>query len=223
MVRTVGMLESMSLKTIFFDWGGVIANDPGDDFLSQLLRQLGASEQQVEEIFETYMWRFMCGEITEAEYWTQLRDHYGFAIDDSISDEFMKWQGLKANPDILALVAEAKAQGLRTAVFTNVIEPTYNVLERAGYYARFDAVVASCKLGVAKPDLTIYEKALDMLETTAEASLFIDDKPNNLAPARKLGFATVLAASPEQIVRDVRQLLPVRSDEALRRPVKRTE
>jgi hypothetical protein len=40
----------MSLKTIFFDWGGVIANDPGDDFPSQLLRQLGASGQQVEEI-----------------------------------------------------------------------------------------------------------------------------------------------------------------------------
>ncbi len=24
--------------TIFLDWGGVIANDPGDDFLGQLLR-----------------------------------------------------------------------------------------------------------------------------------------------------------------------------------------
>lgn len=70
--------------TIFFDWGGVVANDPGDEFLGQLLHGVGATEAQVQEIFQTYMKRFMRGQISEKEYWQELRAQYGLTIHDSI-------------------------------------------------------------------------------------------------------------------------------------------
>jgi putative hydrolase of the HAD superfamily len=199
------MIKAMTkLTTVFFDWGGVIANDPGDDFLAQLLRDIGATEEQIQEIFERYMKQFMRGEISEADYWRELHAQYGLRIHDTISDEFLKWQGLRANPDILALVNEVKAVGLQTAIFSNVIEPTYNVLSQAGYYDRFDAVLASCKVGLAKPETAFYEQALLTLNTTAEQSLFIDDKQTNLTPAAAMGFTTILAKNPGQIVHDVR-------------------
>jgi putative hydrolase of the HAD superfamily len=190
--------------TIFFDWGGVVSNDPGDDFLRMLLTELGATPAQVEEIYETYMRRFMRGELSENEYWQELRSTYGLTIHDSISEEFKRWQGLTANDDILNLVTEAKQQGLRTAVLSNVIEPTYNVIAAAGYYDYFDEVIASWQVGSAKPEPEIYKIALQQLETTAEASIFIDDKQKCLAPAAAMGFKTILAENPEQIIRDVR-------------------
>ena len=193
--------------TIFFDWGGVVANDPGDEFLGLLLKQIGATDDQVKEIFETYMSRFMRGQISETEYWSELNKHYGFKIHDSISEEFKKWRGLVANQDILALVDEAKSKGLRTAIFSNVIEPTYNVLQQAGYYDQFDEIIASCKVGFAKPQTEIYQLALDQLRTTASQSIFIDDKQANLDPAVEMGFKTILAQNPDQIIADVRQLL----------------
>jgi putative hydrolase of the HAD superfamily len=195
--------------TIFFDWGGVIANDPGDEFLGLLLRQIGATDGQVEEIFETYMSRFMRGQISEAEYWSELSMHYGFKIHDSISDEFKKWKGLVANQDILALAKTAQTKGLKTAIFSNVIEPTYNVLQQAGYYDQFDEIIASCKVGLAKPQTEIYQLALDQLHTTAAQSIFIDDKQANLDPADAMGFTTVLAESPDQIIKDVQKLLAI--------------
>ncbi|HSW92165.1 MAG TPA: HAD family phosphatase [Candidatus Saccharimonadales bacterium] len=189
--------------TIFFDWGGVIANDPGDEFLGQLLRDVGATDAQIEEIFETYMKRFMRGEISEAQYWQELRVKYGLAIHDSISDEFKKWRGLIANDDILALVKEAKDRGLNVAVLSNVIQPTYNVIEAAGYYDLFDEVIASCKVGYVKPEEEIYKIALDRFGVTAEESVFIDDKQYCLDPATAMGFKTILAKNPEQIIRDI--------------------
>lgn len=192
--------------TVFFDWGGVIANDPGDEFLGLLLKQIGASDEQVQEIFKTYMSRFMRGQISEAEYWAALNTHYGFTIPDSISEEFKKWQGLVANQDILNLVDEVKASGMQTAIFSNVIEPTYNVLQQAGYYDRFDQIIASCKVGFAKPQIEIYQLALDQLGVAASESIFIDDKQSNLDPANKMGFATVLAQNPDQIIADTRKL-----------------
>jgi len=195
------------MKTIFFDWGGVIADDPGDDFLVELLREVGASEEQIQEIFHSYMRRFMRGEISETTYWDELRSKYGFSIHDSISEEFKRWKGLAANRDILNLVDEAKASGWQVAILSNVIEPTYNVLEAAGFYDTFDVVIASCKEGFAKPDIQIYAIALEKLNTTADESIFIDDKQSNLLPAKEMGFKTILAQSPEQIIRDTKDLL----------------
>ncbi|HEV7952120.1 MAG TPA: HAD family phosphatase [Candidatus Saccharimonadales bacterium] len=193
--------------TIFFDWGGVVADDPGDEFLGKLLKQLGASEAEIQEIFRTYMKRFMRGHISEVEYWAELKANYGYSIPDTISQEFMKWTGLEANADILELVESAKVQGLQTAIFSNVIEPTYNVLSRAGYYERFDQIIASCKVGYAKPEVEIYTLALDALGTVGPRSIFIDDKESNLIPARKLGFTTILAQNPEQIISDLNNLI----------------
>jgi putative hydrolase of the HAD superfamily len=195
------------MKTIFFDWGGVVANDPGDDFLTKILQDIGANPEQIQEIFQLYMKRFMKGEISEAEYWDELSTNYGFVIQDSISDEFKKWSGLVANEDILALVDEAKDKGWQTAILSNVIEPTYNVLKSAGFYDRFDMIIASCKEGFAKPDIKIYELALERAGATPGESIFIDDKQNNLDPANEMGFATVLASNPTQIIQDVRALL----------------
>jgi epoxide hydrolase-like predicted phosphatase len=194
------------ITTIFFDWGGVIADDPGDDFLKLLLKDGGASEAQTEEIYETYMRRFMRGEITEKEYWDELRAKYGLKIHDSISEEFKKWNGLVKNEEVWSLISEAKAHGLQVAILSNVIEPTYNALAQTGYYDDFDEVIASCKVGFAKPQREIYELALAQLKTTALQSVFIDDKQRNLDPAEAMGFRTILAQNPAQIISDIRQV-----------------
>jgi putative hydrolase of the HAD superfamily len=192
------------MNTVFFDWGGVIASDPGDDFLAALLKQIGATDEQIPTIFQTYMRRFTRGQITEAQFWSELRTNYGLVIPESISDEFAKWNGLNANQDVLALVKEVREKGLKVALLTNVIEPSYAIIERAGYYDLFDSVIASYKVGFGKPDKEIYEIALKQMNTTADQSLFIDDKQAFLDPAIEMGFTTILAISPEQIIEDVR-------------------
>ncbi len=197
------MTHTTNINTIFFDWGGVVADDPGSEFLRELLRSIGASEEQIQEIRATYTERFLKGQISEADYWKELKARYGFSIHDTISDDFKKWRGLIKNDDVVALVGKAKVAGLQVALLTNVIEPTYNVLADAGCYDYFDAVIASCKVGFAKPQEEIYQLALDQLHATAEQSVFVDDQQINLDPAARMGFTTILAQNPAQIIADV--------------------
>jgi len=192
------------IKTVFFDWGGVIAPDPGDDFLSSLLKNIGATDEQIHEIFKTHMPRFTRGKITDAEYWEELKNHYGFEIHDSISDEFKKWRGLVADENVLQLVRDLRVKGLKVALLTNVIKPSYELIKQAGYYDVFDEVIASCIVGYGKPDKEIYEIALKHMNATPEESLFIDDKQVFLDPAIQIGMKTILATSSDQIIRDVR-------------------
>lgn len=202
-------MKNPNFTAVFFDWGGVVANDPGDEFLGDVLRNVGATDAQVAKIFETYMQDFMRGHISEAAYWQALRTNYGLTIPKSISDEFKKWRGLVANDDVLALASDAKSRGFNIAILSNVIEPTYNVIQDAGYYNHFDQVIASCKEGYIKPEPDIYRIALGRLGVTAAESIFIDDKQYCLDPAAQMGFTTVLARTPEQIIHDVRSLLAI--------------
>lgn len=197
----------MKYKAIFFDWGGVIAHDPGPDFLRDILMSVGATQAQWDEIYMAELRGFMRGEISEQAFWELLRTKYNLTIHDTISDEFKKWKGLEASEDVLDLARQAKAAGYKIAVLSNVIEPTYNVIKAAGYYDMFDEVIASCKVGYVKPDEEIYQIALERLGVSAEESIFIDDKERCTAPAKNMGFTTILAQNPEQIVHDLRELI----------------
>ena len=81
------------------------------------------------------------------------------------------------------------------------------MLKATGFYYKFNVVIVSCKESFAKPDIEIYRIALEKLNTTASESVFIDDKPSNLTPAKELGFKTILAETPDQTVRDIKDLL----------------
>lgn len=161
------------IDTVFFDWGGVVASDPGDDFLAQLLKDVDATDEQITAIFETYMKRLMRGQITEQEYWQEIESHFRLPIPDTISDEFMKWNGLTANQDILRFIGELRRSGLKVAILSNLIEPSYNALQKAGYYDVFDEIIASCKVGYAKPEREIYQIGLARLDTTANKSHYL--------------------------------------------------
>ncbi len=112
----------------------------------------------------------MRGKISEAEYWEALQVRYGFAIPDSISEEFMKWNGLKANQKVLSLVSEANRKVGKPPFFQmSSSQPTTHW--KPPPLRSFDHIIASCDVGFAKPDQEIYAIALDRLNTSAKESV----------------------------------------------------
>lgn len=194
-------------STIFFDWSGVIADDSGDEFVNQLLKSVGATDYQAKEIIETYFVDFLKGSFSEVKFWDKLKTNYGFNITKPTSEEFKKWQGLIANNDILKLIYKIKSRGFKVAVLTNIIKPVYDIIQQTGSYDVFDEVIASCEVGLAKPQEEIYEIALKRLGVSAQQSIFIDDKKINIETANKIGFKTILAQSPDQIIHDLEKII----------------
>ena len=64
-------------------------------------------------------------------------------------------------------------------------------LEQFGLRDMFTTFFSSCWVGVLKPARRIYEVALAMSQAIPENSVFIDDREQNLAPARELGMKTI--------------------------------
>ncbi len=190
-------------SAIFFDWSGVVADDSGDDFIEQLFKNVGATDVQAKEIIETYFVDFLKGTISETELWRVLRRDYGFNITEAISKDFEKWPGLVANKEIIKFAYDLKVQGYKIAVLTNIIKPVYDIIKQTGQYDLFSDVVASCEVGMVKPNKEIYELALKNLGVIPQESIFIDDKIANIRAAEKIGFKTMLARNPQQIIDDL--------------------
>lgn len=63
----------------------------------------------------------------------------------------------------------------------------------------FKVSLSSCYLGLRKPDLEIFQRALDILGRPAERILFIDDRAENAAGAAQAGMQAIQFKSNEQL------------------------
>ncbi|WP_018110455.1 HAD family hydrolase [Thermus igniterrae] len=95
---------------------------------------------------------------------------------------------LRKAPQAEALLRELKAQGLRVGVLSNTLPSLEESLAHHGLASYVDGFFASCALGVAKPDPRAFLLALEALGLTPEETLYLDDDPENVEAARRLGL-----------------------------------
>ena len=67
----------------------------------------------------------------------------------------------------------------------------------------FDVFFSSCWLGVRKPTRQIYERVLGMTQADPASSVFVDDREQNLAPARAPGKQTIRFTSADKLSRSL--------------------
>ncbi|MFI6447802.1 HAD-IA family hydrolase [Kitasatospora sp. NPDC050543] len=114
---------------------------------------------------------------------------------------------VRAVPAMVELVQRARDAGIVVALLSNSygFDP-YNPYVETGVWDLFDVRVISGEEGIAKPDVAIYQRALDRMDLPAGDCIFVDDHPANLVPAEGLGIATVFADGPEIAGRVARML-----------------
>ncbi len=71
------------------------------------------------------------------------------------------------------------------------------------WLSRFDVLVWSYQLRIAKPDPAIYHHVLKELGTQPEEAVFIDDKRINVEAAQALGMKGILFSSVSQLRADL--------------------
>jgi putative hydrolase of the HAD superfamily len=70
----------------------------------------------------------------------------------------------------------------------------------------FEVAFSSCYMGLRKPQLEIYRRALDVLGKPAERVLFIDDRKENAAAAEAAGMKTIRFEGAGQLRRALETL-----------------
>jgi FMN phosphatase YigB (HAD superfamily) len=144
----------------------------------------------------------------EAEYWRTVATALGKENPERYEPFWIKHKGLIVpRENMLSLYRDLGKTHLMVGVTNTIPE---NARERlgSGVYGVFHHVIKSCdpKINSRKPDMRIYEKAIEISGADPrEGIIFIDDMERNLPPAEKLGMATHLFTTYENLVDDFRR------------------
>ena len=187
------------VRAVVFDFGGVIIT-PVTIGINALARRSGAEPRAMLEVLigpdETgsHPWhRAERGELTVAEIQAGLSTYASAAGIELSGDEIevLLTPSYTINEAVLARIGALRANGIRTGLLTNTFAEFRPTLERDLDLQLFDAVVESYAVGARKPEPRIYEAMAAALGVDHAEIVYLDDFPQNLAPAQELGWRTI--------------------------------
>jgi putative hydrolase of the HAD superfamily len=151
------------------------------------------------------------GEISEDRFVERLEEGLESILDHRPHLHHFRqkfWGALHPNDEMIALMRELKASGLKMAMLTNNVrewEPLWRSMLPVDEI--FEEIVDSAFVGCRKPEARIYELTLERIGTPAEACLFIDDLQPNIEGAEAAGMSAVHFRDNAQAIAEIRAAL----------------
>ena len=180
---------------LILDYGNVLSHAQDQSWMDASARRLGADPAAFRAAYWEHRHAYDV-DLPAAAYWQRvvaavrpaplLTSDLGWLIAADVAS----WSVY--HDEVWALAARFRATGGRTAFLSNS-GPEVMARVRADHplEVRFDAVVISCAVGLAKPDPRIFELCLARLGLSAAAALFVDDRADNVEAAAALGLQTL--------------------------------
>ena len=185
---------------LILDFGNVLTHPQDQAWMADAARRLGADPAAFREAYWRHRHAYDA-DLSALAYWRRvLADARPDAppLDDPtwlIAADVASWT---VYHDAVWILADRfRAGGGRTAFLSNSgPEVMARVRADRALEARFDAVLISCEVGLTKPGAAIFRLCLERLGLTAGATLFVDDRADNIEGAARIGLRTLHFEGP---------------------------
>jgi len=194
------------IKSVIFDWGGVLIDDPAPGLMKYCAQALGASEEDYIRAHSKFTGEFQKGLISEAIFWMRVCAELKTPKPRASSlwgDAFRYVYSPRA--DMFSIVSTLHQNGYRTALLSNTEAPAMLFFHQLRYNM-FDVVVFSCAAGTSKPERRIYELTVEKLGSQPAQSVYVDDKPEYVESAKEIGLHAILFESIDQVKNELARL-----------------
>jgi putative hydrolase of the HAD superfamily len=205
----------LALRAVVFDYGMVLTDQKDTEAHAALLRITGLPLERFELLYWADRHAYDEGKLTGLEFWRKLNLDAELSLSPDAIQELNRWDArmwTTQNPVMLAWQLELKQRGILTAILSNMGDNVLeNMMREFDWLTRFDVLVWSFQMRVAKPDPAIYHH---VLAVRPEEALFIDDKLVNIHAAQALGmqaiqFANVARLRDDLIAAGLDRVLPL--------------
>lgn len=194
------------IKSVIFDWGGVLIEDPAPGLMQYCAQALNVSKEEYTKAHRKFSTDFQKNLIGEDTFWDRICRELKVRRPAVPS---LWTQAFKAayvpREEMFILATGLNKNGYKTAVISNTEVPAMQYFYRLRY-DMFDAAVFSCAEGIIKPNSKIFEIALKKLDCTPEQSVFIDDNVEFTEAAKKSGLYSILFESTKQIRNELNEI-----------------
>lgn len=193
------------IKCVAFDWGGVLIDNPVDDFAKECSQRIGISIQELKESYSSFAEKFEKGLLPEHDLWLNIGKQLNINIPDSNSLWYECFKTVYSpRKPVFNLAKKLKNSGILVALLSNTEVPAMNFFNSQNYDF-FDVKVFSCAEGCRKPESEIYQILLNRLNLPATQILFIDDREENVLQAKNMGMKSILYDNFNQVLEELKK------------------
>jgi putative hydrolase of the HAD superfamily len=189
----------MAYELVMFDVGGVAVEFDTDRLILQVSQLVGQPFEEVQRAVydDELLLHFELGRMTPQAYYQALKERlrlsWGY-------EQFVRvWNSIFIeNRDVTQLLQRVrKRHKLLALTNTNSLHLEY-LKKNFPSLSIFDHWVASCDVGLRKPDPQIYLLALKRAGVRPQAAIYVDDRPELVEAGRGAGLTAIRCESGPQ-------------------------
>jgi glucose-1-phosphatase len=198
----------MTIRAVFFDFGGVIMRTEYQSPRQQLAERFNMEYEEIDRLVfnSESARRASLGEITEQAHWLELIKRFKLPASEmrAFSDAF--FGGDVIDRDLVQFIRSLHGK-FHTGLISNAWDGMRDFLAREKIIDAFETVVISAEVGMMKPDAKIFGVALEKAGVRANEAVFVDDLPVNIESCEKIGMKGILFKDPQETLKQLNQIL----------------
>ena len=196
--------------TVFFDFGGVLAEEGFREGLKAIGRNSGIDPEKVVHIGTevVYASGYVVGAVGEDRYWNEFRRRTGItAPDQELRGEILSRFVLR--PEMFQAVRQLKTRGYTVAILSDQTNWLDELDARHGVFSLFDRVFNSYHQGRSKKDPHLFVAVTEEMGIAPAKTLFLDDNAGNIERAEAQGLKGILVDEGRDALKTLEEVLAI--------------
>lgn len=199
--------ETVMIKAVLFDFGGVISTEGFREGLQDIARRQGLNQQDLHRLGlgAVYDSGYVLGKGSEADFWAMMRQRTGIKGEDA------ELTGLTLphfviRPRVIQAVRRLRGKGYIVAILSDQTDWIERLDQKYQFYAEFHRIFNSYRLGKGKRDPSLFTDVTAELRIAPQEALFIDDARENVERAQAQGLRVILFENEAMVLAELKRL-----------------
>ena len=214
-------MQKLRFSSVFWDFGGVITSSPFEAFSNFELNN-NLPKDFIRKVNSTNHKFNAWAQLEQSKINLEEFDVLFKKESKSLGYEVSGGQILnllqgEIRPEMVNALEKLKKENFILACLTNNFnsgDKNQSALddineERTKIMNNFDYIIESKELGIRKPDVEFYLKALEISGADPKKTIFLDDLGINLKPAKELGMTTIKVLDSDQALKELGNLVGI--------------
>jgi epoxide hydrolase-like predicted phosphatase len=197
------------IKAIIFDFGRVITAQKPLSLFRSYEEELGLDPDTINSImFDSQAWQdTLLGRKTTEEFWHLIGPELGLKTADEVNRFRRRYHADETiNEAVLDLIRKLHGR-YKLAILSNSPPDLTRWLADWEMRGLFEVVFCSGDEGMIKPDPAAFKLTLERLGVEPGEAVFIDDTPEHVEAARKLGIQGIIFTTAAALKDDLKKFL----------------
>ena len=195
----------MNYDLVMFDLGGVALEVESDRQVHQVAQLVGRTFEEVHRAIydDKLLLPFEVGKISAEVYYQGLQErlHLSWSYQQFVG----AWNGIfNENRDVTDLMKRLRKRYKLLALSNTNVLHLDHIKSSFPALSIFDHWVASCEVGMRKPEPEIYAFAAKQAGVRPQAAIYIDDRPELVEAGRAAGLKAIRFESGDQLIEALR-------------------